>query len=156
MSGVCDRKRKMVDGEVDVHLANFKASGAELIMGSARFIAPKTLQVAIPDGGTRVLRGDKVIIGTGTHATIDPIPGLSESRGFMKALIDTKSDRILGFTAFGVGAGEIMASVQVAMIAGLPYTALRDAILTHPTLLEGLIPLFSSVPAISKAVESHE
>jgi pyruvate/2-oxoglutarate dehydrogenase complex dihydrolipoamide dehydrogenase (E3) component len=72
---------------------------------------------------------------------------LSETRGFMKALIDTDSDRILGFTVFAVEAGEIMASVQIAMIAGLPYTALRDAILTHPTLLEGLIPLFSAVPA---------
>jgi pyruvate/2-oxoglutarate dehydrogenase complex dihydrolipoamide dehydrogenase (E3) component len=72
---------------------------------------------------------------------------LSETRGFMKALIDTGSDRILGFTVFGVGGGEIMAAVQVAMIAGLPCTALRDAIFTHPTLPEGLIPLFSAVPA---------
>jgi pyruvate/2-oxoglutarate dehydrogenase complex dihydrolipoamide dehydrogenase (E3) component len=72
---------------------------------------------------------------------------LSETRGFLKALIEADGDRILGFTAFGVGAGEIMATVQVAMSAGLPYTALRDAILTHPTLVEGLIPLFSSVPA---------
>jgi pyruvate/2-oxoglutarate dehydrogenase complex dihydrolipoamide dehydrogenase (E3) component len=71
---------------------------------------------------------------------------LSETRGFLKALIDTESDRILGFTALGVGAGEIIATVQVAMLAGLPYMILRDAILTHPTLLEGLIPLFSSVP----------
>ena len=74
---------------------------------------------------------------------------LSETRGFMKALVDAGSDRILGFTAFGVGAGEIMAAVQVAIIAGLPYTALRDAVLTHPTLAEALIPLFSSV------AESH-
>jgi pyruvate/2-oxoglutarate dehydrogenase complex dihydrolipoamide dehydrogenase (E3) component len=80
---------------------------------------------------------------------------LSETRGFMKALIDTESDRILGFTVFGVDAGEIMASVQIAMIARLPYSALREAILTHPTLLEGLIPLFSSVPPISKALKSH-
>jgi pyruvate/2-oxoglutarate dehydrogenase complex dihydrolipoamide dehydrogenase (E3) component len=72
---------------------------------------------------------------------------LCETRGFMKALVDTKSDRILGFTAFGVDAGEIMAPVQIAMVAELPYTALRDAILTHPTLAEGLIPLFSSVPS---------
>ena len=76
---------------------------------------------------------------------------LSETRGFLKALIETDSDRILGFTAFGVGAGEIMSAVQIAMIAGLPYTALRDAILTHPTLVEGLIPLFSSVPDVIKA-----
>lgn len=72
---------------------------------------------------------------------------LSEIRGFLKALIDTESDRILGFTAFGVEAGEVMATVQVAMMAGLPYTALREAIFTHPTLLEGLIPLFASVPS---------
>ena len=389
MAAVRDRKRKMVDGLVDMHLANFKASGAELVMGSARFIGPKTLQVALSDGGTRVVRGDKVIIGTGTRATIEPIPGLSqagplthiealeldqlpehllvlgggyvglelaqamrrfgsrvtiiehnerlahrededvsqalhelcgdegielvmstqvtkvegksgqsvklrmvqgrserivegthllaatgrtpntegigleqagvevtdrgyikvnerlettapdvwavgecagspqfthiafddfrvirdnlagghrvttgrqvpfcmftdpelariglseteakaqgiayrlakvpmvavlrtrtlsETRGFMKALIDTESDRILGFTVFGVDAWEIMASVQIAMIARLPYSALREAILTHPTLLEGLIPLFSSVPPISKALKSH-
>jgi pyruvate/2-oxoglutarate dehydrogenase complex dihydrolipoamide dehydrogenase (E3) component len=76
---------------------------------------------------------------------------LSETHGFMKVLVDTKSDRILGFTAFGVESGELMGTVQVAMIAGLPYTALRDAVLTHPTMLEGLIPLFSGVPPISQA-----
>ncbi len=69
---------------------------------------------------------------------------LSETRGFLKCLIEADGDRILGFTGFGIGAGEIMAAVQVAMIAGLPYTTLRDAVLTHPTLVEGLIPLFSS------------
>ncbi len=73
---------------------------------------------------------------------------LSETRGFLKALVEAQSDRILGFTALGVGAGEIMAAVQVAMIGKLPYTALRDAVLTHPTLVEGLIPLFSSVPSV--------
>jgi pyruvate/2-oxoglutarate dehydrogenase complex dihydrolipoamide dehydrogenase (E3) component len=72
---------------------------------------------------------------------------LVETRGFLKALIDTESDRILGFTALGAEAGEIIAVVQVAMLAGLPYTALRDAIFTHPTMVEGLIPLFSAVPA---------
>ena len=77
---------------------------------------------------------------------------LSETRGFMKALIDPERDQILGFTAFGVGAGEIMGAVQIAMIAQLPYTALRDAVLTHPTLLEGLVGLFSSVPQAAKTV----
>jgi pyruvate/2-oxoglutarate dehydrogenase complex dihydrolipoamide dehydrogenase (E3) component len=71
---------------------------------------------------------------------------LSETRGFVKALVGADGDHILGFTAFGVGAAEMMSCVQIAMNAGLPYTALRDAILTHPTLVEGLIPLFSSVP----------
>jgi pyruvate/2-oxoglutarate dehydrogenase complex dihydrolipoamide dehydrogenase (E3) component len=380
MSGVRDRKRKMVDGLVNMHLANFKASGAELLMGSGRFIGPKTIEVALADGGTRVLRGEKVIISTGSRTAVEHIPGLpeasplthiealdldhipehlliigggyiglelaqamrrfgsrvtiidrnarlahredqdvtdmlheicgeegievvtstritsvegksgewvklyvvrdgselilegthllvasgrtpntegiglelagvettdrgyvkvnerlettapgvwavadcagsphfthiafddfrivrdnlaggnrvttgrqvpfcmftdpefariglseteakergiayrlakipmvailrtrtlSETRGFLKALIDIESDRILGFTALGVEAGEIIAAVQVAMLAGLPYTVLRDAIFTHPTMLEGLIPLFAAVP----------
>jgi len=81
---------------------------------------------------------------------------LSETRGFLKALIGEKSDHILGFAAFSVGAGEIMTVVQVAIIAGLPYTALRDAIFTHPTLPEGLISLFSNVPPMdAKSVRSH-
>jgi pyruvate/2-oxoglutarate dehydrogenase complex dihydrolipoamide dehydrogenase (E3) component len=76
---------------------------------------------------------------------------MSETRGFLKALVETDGDRILGFTGFGVDVGEVLSSVQIAMAAGLPYTALRDAMLTHPTLVEGLIPLFSSVPSMSKA-----
>jgi len=69
---------------------------------------------------------------------------LSEMRGFMKALI-SPDDRVLGFTAFGVEAGEVMAVVQVAMGAGLRYTMLRDSVLTHPTIAEGLVVLFSAV-----------
>jgi len=76
---------------------------------------------------------------------------LSEMRGFQKALVSTTSDEILGFTAFGTQAGEIMAVVQTAMLAKLPYTALRDAILTHPTMAEGLTVLFAAVPARTKA-----
>ena len=384
MPAVRDRKRKMVQGLVDLHLANFKSSGAELLLGSGRFTAPKTIELTLPDGSRRLLHGKKIILCTGTHATIEPIPGLpeanplthvealeldhlpehliilgggyiglefaqamrrfgsrvtllernehvvhredediiegiesfcrdegieivtgiriarvegksgqsiklhgvragaefvlegthlmvasgrtpntqgiglelagvettdrgyikvnerlettapdvwavgecagspqfthiafddfrivrdnlaggqrvttgrlvpfclftdpefariglseteardrgiayrlakipmaanlrtrtlSETRGFMKALIDAQSDRILGFTVLGVGAGEIMATVQVAMIAALPYTVLRDAIFTHPTLPEGLGALFSAVPPIAK------
>ncbi len=378
MIGVRDRKRRMVANEIDAHLNNYRKSGAELILGSGRFIGPKTLQATLPDGTTRRLRGANVIIGTGTHAAMEPIPGLadarplthiealeldeipghllvigggyvglelaqamrrfgsgvsvidrndrllhhedddvtdalrnlfddeginvilnarikeisgrsgkavrisieqngaekildgthllvatgripntegiglelagvettdrgyvkvnerlettalgvyavgevagsphfthisaddfrvvlsslnagkrvttgrqvpfcvftdpelarvglsekeakarsvpyrlfkipmeavlrthttSETRGFLKALVEPDGERILGFTAFGAEAGEIMGSVQIAMMAGLPYIALRDAVLAHPTLVEGLGPLFSS------------
>lgn len=75
---------------------------------------------------------------------------LSETRGFLKALVETRSDRILGFTACGVSAAEIMTSVQIAMSAGVPYTMLRDTILTHPTLVEGLFPLFSSSTSMAE------
>jgi pyruvate/2-oxoglutarate dehydrogenase complex dihydrolipoamide dehydrogenase (E3) component len=74
---------------------------------------------------------------------------LSETRGFMKALISAETDEILGFTVLGTEAGELMAVVQTAMLAKLPYTALRDAIITHPTVAEGLTSLFGAVPARS-------
>lgn len=78
---------------------------------------------------------------------------LSETRGFMKALVGS-DDRILGFTVFGVDGGEIMSGVQIAMVAGMPFTTLRDTIITHPTLMEGLIVLFSSAPANMKASQA--
>jgi pyruvate/2-oxoglutarate dehydrogenase complex dihydrolipoamide dehydrogenase (E3) component len=70
---------------------------------------------------------------------------IDETRGFMKALVEQDGDRILGFTMIGPEAGEVMAVVQMAMLAGLPYTVLRDAILTHPTMAEGLVFLFSNL-----------
>jgi pyruvate/2-oxoglutarate dehydrogenase complex dihydrolipoamide dehydrogenase (E3) component len=383
MSAVRDRKRKMVAGLVEVHLEEYRKSGAELIMGTGRFVGPRTLEVTLNDGGRRVLRGINVVIGTGTHAAVDKTPGLAEAqplthvealeldevpehllvigggyiglefaqamrrfgsnvtvidrngrllhredndvtealhqlfedegieavldariervsgrsgesvsvvveqngakktlkgthllvatgripntkdlglelagvkvtdhgyvkvnerlqttapgvwavgevagspqythiseddfrvfsdnvaggnhvttgrlvpfclytdpefarvglsekearargvayrlfktpmaavlraralvetRGFLKALVATDSDRILGFTGFGVGAGEVMSAVQVAMVGGMPYTALRDTAIAHPTLVEGLHSLFITTPALS-------
>jgi pyruvate/2-oxoglutarate dehydrogenase complex dihydrolipoamide dehydrogenase (E3) component len=74
---------------------------------------------------------------------------LSEPRGFYKALVAADCDRVLGFTAFGPAAGEVMTGVQIVMASGLPYTALRDAMVTHPTMCEGLVALFRAVPARS-------
>lgn len=71
---------------------------------------------------------------------------LSERRGFMKVLIEADSDRILGFTDFGPDAGELMGTVQLAMLAGQPYTLLRDTMFAHPTMTEGLKGLFMGVP----------
>jgi probable pyridine nucleotide-disulfide oxidoreductase len=70
---------------------------------------------------------------------------LSAREGFMKALVAANDDRILGFAMFGAQAGEVMAVVQMTMIGGLPFTALRDGILAHPTLAEGLNMLFADV-----------
>ena len=68
-----------------------------------------------------------------------------QTEGFMKALIGESDDRILGFTMIGAEAGEVMAVVHTAMIAGLPYTKLRDADFAHPTFSEGLNFLFSNM-----------
>jgi pyruvate/2-oxoglutarate dehydrogenase complex dihydrolipoamide dehydrogenase (E3) component len=70
---------------------------------------------------------------------------IAEPRGFMKMLIGNDSDEILGFTAFGIEASELMAAVQTAMVGRLPYTALRDAIFAHPTMSEGLVYLLGQV-----------
>ena len=80
MGMVLQRKRDMVQAQVAAHLRNYKASGAELIMGAGRFAAPKTIEVNLNDGGTRVLTGDKVFINVGTHAAIPNVPGLEAAR----------------------------------------------------------------------------
>jgi pyruvate/2-oxoglutarate dehydrogenase complex dihydrolipoamide dehydrogenase (E3) component len=72
---------------------------------------------------------------------------LGETVGFMKVLVEATGERILGFTMIGPEAGEVMATVQTAILAKQPYTLLRDAILTHPTMAEGLNALFETIPS---------
>jgi len=76
MAKVRRRKQDMIDREIAFHLNAYKTSGAELVMGSGRFVGPRTIEVALNDGGTRVLSGSKVVIDVGTHAAIPSIPGL--------------------------------------------------------------------------------
>ena len=80
MATVLRRKRAMVTREVDLHLQNFRATGTELIVGDGRFVAPKTLEVRLKDGGTRVLAGEQVFLNIGTHPAIPAIPGLEAAR----------------------------------------------------------------------------
>jgi pyruvate/2-oxoglutarate dehydrogenase complex dihydrolipoamide dehydrogenase (E3) component len=79
MRRVRQRKRDMVDGLVAMHLEQYRASGTELIMGAARFVEPKTLEVHLNDGGTRTVAGERVFLNLGTHATIPPVPGLADA-----------------------------------------------------------------------------
>ena len=80
MAKVRQRKRDMVNREIDFHLKSYKMSGAELIMGTGRFAAPKTLEVRLNDGGTRELAADQVFLNVGTHAAIPKVPGLEAAR----------------------------------------------------------------------------
>jgi pyruvate/2-oxoglutarate dehydrogenase complex dihydrolipoamide dehydrogenase (E3) component len=80
MATVRRRKREMVERQISEHLQIYRTSGAELIMGSGRFVAPKTLEVKLNDGGTRVLAPDKVFLNVGTHAAIPNVPGLETAR----------------------------------------------------------------------------
>ncbi|MGH8169428.1 MAG: FAD-dependent oxidoreductase [Steroidobacteraceae bacterium] len=71
---------------------------------------------------------------------------IGEQEGFLKALIAADGEQIVGFTMIGPEAGEVMPVLQTAMLARLPYTVLRDAVIAHPTMAEGLGSLFSNVP----------
>src|SRR5215831_11277259 len=72
MSGVRDSKRKMVVGLNEMYMENYRKTGAEFIFGTGRFIAPRTVEMVLPDGSTRQLRGTNVIVSTGTRATLEP------------------------------------------------------------------------------------
>jgi pyruvate/2-oxoglutarate dehydrogenase complex dihydrolipoamide dehydrogenase (E3) component len=109
------------------------------------FIDPPLGRVGINESQARANNISYRVASLPMNAVFRPLT-LSETRGFMKVLIDAHSDRILGFAALGPEAGELMANVQVAMLANQPYTLLRDAVFTHPTMSEGLGMLFDRVP----------
>jgi pyruvate/2-oxoglutarate dehydrogenase complex dihydrolipoamide dehydrogenase (E3) component len=74
MAKVRERKRDMVEREVAAHLQNYKASGAELLMGTGHFVGPKTLEVRLNTGGTRLVAAEQVFLNVGSHAAI---PGVA-------------------------------------------------------------------------------
>src|ERR1700739_4303477 len=80
MSGVRQHKRNMVSGLNEMYLENYKHTGAEFILGTGRFVAPRTVEVTLGDGTTRQLRGANVIVSTGTRAALEAIPGLAEAQ----------------------------------------------------------------------------
>jgi pyruvate/2-oxoglutarate dehydrogenase complex dihydrolipoamide dehydrogenase (E3) component len=80
MATVRRRKREMVERQIAKHLEIYRTSGTELIMGNGRFVAPKTLEVNLNDGGTRELAADKVFLNVGTHAAIPSVPGLEAAQ----------------------------------------------------------------------------
>jgi len=80
MEGVRDRKRRMVEGLIQLHMTKYKDSGAELILGEGHFVGSKTLEVESKDGSKRHLTGDRVFLNVGTHAAIPDIPGILEAK----------------------------------------------------------------------------
>jgi pyruvate/2-oxoglutarate dehydrogenase complex dihydrolipoamide dehydrogenase (E3) component len=110
------------------------------------FTDPELARVGLNESEAKS-RGIAYRVANMPMASILRTQTLSERRGFVKMLIDANSDRILGFTVLGVEASELLAAVQTAMLGNLPYTALRDAIFTHPTVAEGLTVLLANVAA---------
>jgi pyruvate/2-oxoglutarate dehydrogenase complex dihydrolipoamide dehydrogenase (E3) component len=70
---------------------------------------------------------------------------MGEPRGFIKAVVDAETRQILGAAVLAVEGGEVMSMLEIAMMAGLPYTALGEGVFAHPALAEGLNTLFTSM-----------
>src|SRR5262245_1431552 len=80
MAGVRERKRRMLRGLNDMYMENYRSTGAEFILGTGRFLGPRTVEVTLADGTTRQLRGANVIVSTGTRAALDAIPGVADAQ----------------------------------------------------------------------------
>ena len=126
------------------NLAGGNRTTRDRIVPSCLFTDPQVAHLGLTETEAK-RRGIAVRVAKIPMTAVLRTRTIDETRGFMKALIEATGDRILGFTMIGPEAGEVMAVVEMAMLAGLPYTALRDAILTHPTMAEGLNALFSRV-----------
>jgi pyruvate/2-oxoglutarate dehydrogenase complex dihydrolipoamide dehydrogenase (E3) component len=114
---------------------------------SCLFTDPELAHVGLDESQAKQ-QGIAYRLGKIPMAAVLRTRAMSETRGFLKVLVAATDDQILGFTGFGEGAGESMATVQLAIRAAIPYTVLRDMTITHPTLAEGIVALLSKVPAI--------
>ncbi|WP_109483870.1 FAD-dependent oxidoreductase [Paraburkholderia sp. C35] len=115
------------------------------IIPYALFIEPELGRIGLGEADAKA-RGIAVRVAKLPMAAVPRARTNGATKGFMKMLIDTESDRILGFAMLGTNAGDVVTAVQMAMLGGLPYTAVRDAIIAHPLISEGLNILLAKVP----------
>jgi pyruvate/2-oxoglutarate dehydrogenase complex dihydrolipoamide dehydrogenase (E3) component len=133
MAKVVSRKRAMVEALVALHLQNYKASGAELIMGSGRFVGPKTLEVSLNDGGVRTLAGDKVFLNVGTHAAIPSVAGLEAAKPMthIEALeLDTLPTHLIviggGYAGLELAQAYRRFGAEVTVVEAAPHLMARE------------------------------
>jgi pyruvate/2-oxoglutarate dehydrogenase complex dihydrolipoamide dehydrogenase (E3) component/pimeloyl-ACP methyl ester carboxylesterase len=134
------------------NLAGGHRSTRDRVVPSCLFTDPQVAHIGLSETEAR-RRNIPVRIAKIPMPVVLRTRTIDETRGFMKALIGA-DDRILGFTMVGPEAGEVLATVQTAILAGLPFSVLRDAILTHPTMAEGLNALFANVRPATDATIS--
>ncbi len=120
------------------------ASTTERLLTYTVFIDPQLGRVGLTEDMARA-QGYDVRVAMMPMRHVARALEMGEPRGVMKAVVDGGTDRILGAAVLGVEGGELAAVLQVAMMGGLPYTVLRDAVLPHPTLAEALNNLFAAL-----------
>jgi pyruvate/2-oxoglutarate dehydrogenase complex dihydrolipoamide dehydrogenase (E3) component len=130
-------KKRLIDGDKD-------ASISGRLVPYTVFIDPQLGRVGLTETEANE-RGLAAQVAKMQMSRVARAVEAGETRGFMKAVVDRETKKILGFAALGMQGGEIMAMVEIAMMGSLPYTSLRDGIFAHPTLAESLNNLFSSL-----------
>lgn len=127
---------------VAANLSGGNRSTADRIIPFTLFIDPELGRIGMTEAEAR-RQGLRVRVARLPARAIPRAVTSGETRGYLKAVVDAQSDRILGASILAANGGEVMAVIQVAMQAGLPYTGLRDMIFAHPTMAEGLNDLFA-------------
>ena len=130
------------------NMAGGNRKTSDRLVPNVVFTDPPLARVGLSEGEAR-RRGISVRMAKLPMRNVLRTEATDETDGFMKVLVGAKDDRILGFTMIGSEAGEVMAAIQTAMLAELPYTRLRDAVIAHLTMAEGLGFLFGNMPAQS-------
>lgn len=131
---------------VRANMAGESSSTQGRLIPYVLFTDPTLAHVGLTEQDAKA-QGLPVRIGRLPMSRVLRTAATDESEGFMKVLVSSSDDSILGFTMLGSEAGEVMAAVQTAMLAHLPYQALRDAVIAHLTFAEGLGALLATVPA---------
>jgi pyruvate/2-oxoglutarate dehydrogenase complex dihydrolipoamide dehydrogenase (E3) component len=126
-------------------LAGGTKTTKDRVIPYALFIEPELGRIGINESEAKQL-GIEVRVAKLPMAAVPRARTNGDVHGFMKAIVDAHSDRILGFTMLGTNAGEVVTAVQMAMLGNLPYTTVRDSIIAHPVIAEGLNLLFAKVP----------
>jgi pyruvate/2-oxoglutarate dehydrogenase complex dihydrolipoamide dehydrogenase (E3) component len=129
---------------VAANLSGGNRSTDDRVVPYTLFIDPELGRVGMTETEAR-RRGHQVRVARLPAAAIPRAVTSGEMRGYLKAVVDADTDRILGASILAAEGGEVMSVIQVAMRAGLPYTALRDMVFAHPTMAEGLNDLFARI-----------
>jgi pyruvate/2-oxoglutarate dehydrogenase complex dihydrolipoamide dehydrogenase (E3) component len=137
------------------NLAGKSRTTTDRVIPSCLYTDPPVAHIGLTETQAKH-RGIAVRVAKLPMAAVLRTRTLDETQGFLKALIDPNNDRILGFTMIGPEAGEVMAVVQTAMLAGFPFTVLRDALLAHPTMAEGLNVLFSNIKPAGDVIQTKD
>jgi pyruvate/2-oxoglutarate dehydrogenase complex dihydrolipoamide dehydrogenase (E3) component len=127
-------------------LENKEASTKDRQVPYCLFIDPQLGRVGITESEARA-QGREIRVAKLPMTSVARALEVDETRGFIKAVVDAKTNQILGAAVLAIEGGEIMSMLETAMMGKLPYTALRDATYAHPTLAESLNSLFMAMEA---------